>query len=131
MLVIKREQLDVFIASDDNELVTLIVAAVKNANALRTVNYKPELLRSMVTIGIERARALGLTKPEDIAAFVAVMFEVAPNFDQQPEINAILNDANFPPSERFYQLFERAPDAAWLDAEQRYDILVWFKTRSA
>lgn len=131
MLVIRREQLDAFIAANDNELVGLVAAAVKTANALRTSNYGPELLRGMITTGIERARSHGLAKPEDIAAFVAVMFEVAPNFDEQREIKAILDDANFPPSDRFYQLFERASDETWLDAEKRYDDLVWFKTGSA
>lgn len=131
MLVIRREQLDAFIAADDKELVGLVAAALKTANPLRTLNYNPELLRGMISTGIERARSHGLTRPEDIAAFVAVMFEIAPNFDEQRDIKAILNDANFSPADRFYQLFERASDDAWLEAEKRYDELVWFKTKSA
>ena len=129
MLVISREQLDAFIAADDNELEYHIAVALNKVDPLRTLGYRPELLRDkMIKNGVERARSHGLTKPEDVAAFVAVMFEVAPNFDEQPEINAILKDTNFPPPERFYQLFERASDDAWLEAEKYYDYEAWFRT---
>src|SRR5580765_6774804 len=102
MLVISREQLDAFIPSDGDELVRLITVAIKKANPMRTLDHDPELLAGkMIATGIERAKSYGLTKPEDVAAFVAVMFEVAPNFDEQQEINAILNDVTFPRPERF------------------------------
>ena len=131
MLVIRQEQLEALIAANDNELEYLIAVALNDVDPLRTLNYRPELLRDkMIRNGIERARSHGLTKAEDLAAFVAVMFEVAPNFDEQQELNAILNDTTFPLSERFYQLFERASDDAWLEAEKNYDYSAWLTPTS-
>jgi hypothetical protein len=80
----------------------------------------------MATLGIERAKAAGFKKAEDIAIFVALMFEISPTFDEQPMIAAVLADTNFPVSERLSQLPERVPDEAWLEAEARYDSNFWF-----
>ncbi len=80
----------------------------------------------MVKTGVERARSHELNRAEDIAAFVAVMFEVAPNFDEQDEIKNVLAETNFPASARFAQLWERISDETWEKAEKSYKADVWF-----
>ena len=78
MLVIRRSQLEEFIARDDAELVSVVRRAVRAANGSRVKVYTDQQLDAMVKIGIDRARSRGLEFAEDIAAFVAIMFEVAP-----------------------------------------------------
>ncbi len=126
MLIIREQQIQHFIAENEAELIKLIVRIVREANAERTADYEDKTLEEMVKTGIERAKRYELKKAEDIAAFVAVMFEIAPNFDEQEQIKAVFADTNFPPSERFYQLFERVPDIDWEKAEKLYDANIWF-----
>ncbi len=126
MFVIKTAQLQQFIAADDNELAAVIADALKAANGTRVAEYDRERLLQMSVIGIARARSHGLTRAEDIAAFVAVMVEVAPRFDEQSEISGILSDDTFSPQARFYQLFERVTPEAWADAQKKYDDTFWF-----
>ena len=126
MFVIRKEQIQHFIAKDDSELVELIVQAIREANSERVSDYEDKKLEEMVKIGIDRARSYDLERGEDIAAFVALMFEIAPNFDEQEEIKTILADTNYAPSERINQLWKRASDEAWEEAEQSYKADVWF-----
>lgn len=126
MLVIRKEQIQEFIATDDDQLAKVVTEAVRKANADRVVGYEDEELERMVRLGFDRARSHALTAAEDIAAFVAVMFEVAPRFDEQEEIRQVLDDPSFPPSIRFYQIFDRVPEQAWNEAGRRYEDSFWF-----
>lgn len=131
MLIIREEQIQHFIAADDEQLIEVISRAIREASAERVADYDDKKLKKMVRIGIERARSHELTRGQDIAAFVAVMFEIAPKFDEQEAFKQVLNDTNFPPQERFYQLFERVPDEAWKEAEQLYEDTFWFPAEAA
>jgi hypothetical protein len=126
MLIIRDEQIQHFIAADEEQLVEAISEALRIFNEERVAGYDDAKLGEMVKIGIERAKSHQLTRGQDIAAFVAVMFEVAPKFDEQEQIKMVLSDATFPPDERFYQLFERVSEDAWLEAETFYEDTFWF-----
>jgi hypothetical protein len=131
MLIIREEQIQHFIAADDEQLIKVIAAAIRQINEKRIAGYDDEKLAKMIETGIARARSHELVKGEDIAAFVALMFEIAPKFDEQAEIKAVLEDATFPPDERFYQLFERVSHKSWYEAETLYEETFWFPTDSA
>jgi hypothetical protein len=131
MFVIRKEQIQHFIASDEDELITEVAKSVRKANGERVAPYDDAQLQKMVKIGIERARANKLTGAEDLAAFVAIMFEVAPRFDEQKDIRQILDDEKLSPEVRFYKLFDFAQDQAWIEAERRYDDSFWFPDASA
>ena len=126
MLIIREEQIQTFIAADDKQLIERISQIIRDLNGARVKGYGDDKLAGMVKIGIERARTHELTKAQDIAAYVSVMFEVAPKFDEQAEIKLVLEDTNFPPEERFYQLFERVSEEGWLEAETLYENAFWF-----
>ena len=83
----------------------------------------------MLEIGIARAKSHGLTGAEDIAAFIAVMFEIAPRFDEQTEIRQVLTDDRFPPNVRLDQLFMLVPDEVWIEASKKYDDSFWFPAK--
>ncbi len=126
MLIIREEQIQHFIAVDEEQLVKVISRAIREANAERVAGYDDKKLAKMVKTGIKRAKSHDLEKAQTIAAFVAVMFEIAPKFDEQEEIKTVLGDALFPPDERFYQLFERVSDDGWREAETLYEDTFWF-----
>lgn len=113
-------------AADENQLVETIRLIIRDLNENRVAGYDDEKLGKMIEIGVERAKSHELTKAQDIAAFVALMFEVAPEFDEQEEIKAVLNNPSFPPGDRFYQIFEMVSEDGWRQAETLYEKTFWF-----
>jgi hypothetical protein len=126
MLVIREEQIQNFIAEDEPTLVRLIRQIIHELNPERVKDYSDKLVDDMIRIGMGRAKSRELSLAEDIAAFVSVMFEIAPNFDTQKEIDHVFKDENYQPTERFSQLWERVSDEAWKEAEANYDVKIWF-----
>ena len=130
MLTIRAEQIQHFIVKDDSELVKLIAEIIRTANPERVADYADETIRSMVQIGVERARTHNFDRAEDIAAFVGVMFEISPTFDENEEIKTILDNADFLVEERFEQIWEVTPDKTWKELEDKYDAKVWFPDKT-
>lgn len=126
MLVIRDAQIQSLISQNDDDLEGLIIDAITRANPIRVDGIQTERLRTMVRIGIGKARDVGLTKAEDLGVFVALMFEVSPQFDQEPTINGVLGDTIYSPEDRLAQLFARVPDEAWATAVDLYDEKIWF-----
>ena len=126
MLVIRDEQIQSFLYSDEDDFGRLVSRAVRRACPVRTAGYSDEKLLAMSTIGIERARARGLTRIEDVAAFVAIMFEISPRFDEHPAISQVLDDTRFKPSDKMDLIFRVVADKAWEEAEATYDETIWF-----
>lgn len=87
------------------------------------------LVRSMIEVGIARARSHGLRSDEHVFGFVAVMFEVAPNFDQEEGLRAVLNQRGPSAADRWESLFADTPalSLAWEYAAQPqfYDPAAW------
>lgn len=126
MLVIKKSQIEKFIAEDDPQLVRVVREIVREAFHEGVQEYSDEVLDGMVRKGIERARARDFSSAEDIAAFVALMFEISPNFDMQEQIDAFLKDVSVPQNMKIEQLLGRTPNEIWAEAESTYDPEAWF-----
>ena len=126
MLVIREQQIQTFIAESDDRLIELIAQTVREMNPDRVANLDDAQLIELGRFGVERARSHGLRRSETIAAFVALMFEIATSFDEQPQIKNALADANYPPDERFDLLWQRTSDDDWIEAVNLYDAKIWF-----
>ncbi|MDQ6787630.1 MAG: hypothetical protein M3033_12555 [Acidobacteriota bacterium] len=126
MLIIREEQIQHFIARDEPELVKLIAGIIRTGNFERVKDYPDETLEAMTRIGIERAKTYDFERAEDIAAFVAVMFEISPDFDRQEDIKTLLEDKNFAPAQKFEQIWGRVPEEIWTKAEEGYNAATWF-----
>lgn len=126
MLIVREEQFRHFIAKNDLEAVKLIVQIIRDANPERVSIYDDKKLEEIVKTGIKRAESHGLELIEDMATFVAIMFEVAPNFDEQEDIKYVFADTHFTASENLTNLWERTSDEAWEEAEQSYKADIWF-----
>lgn len=71
-----------------------------------------------VQFAVQRAASWGFTSLGDVLKFVALMVEVSPSFDEQPELRQVL-EAHRGDSEAFDALFEERYIDAWeaLDEE--------------
>ncbi len=128
MLVIRQEQIDTLIKGTDEEFVEFLVAHVKEEFPDKTSEREDETLRTMVKGGIKRAESHDLTRAEDITAFISIMFEIAPNFDEQSQIRAVLDDELCPPEDRIERLWSPVvPDEAWEEGENNYNENAWFQ----
>jgi hypothetical protein len=56
---------------------------------------------------------------------VALMFNIAPNFDGYPPIKAILTDQSLPEAERMPMLILNLPAEAWSAAESARQEELW------
>lgn len=126
MLVIRKEQIQHFIAQNDDDLVRLIRQIMRECCPGRVENYSDKLLDGMIRLGVDKAKKYKFAKAETIAAYVTVMFEIAPNFDEEPSIKQVLEDQNYVVDDRFFQLWQRVDEKVWLEAEQKYDARQWF-----
>lgn len=127
MLVIRQEQINTLIMGDDERFVESLIKQAKRENPEIESKYNDETLREMVRGGINRAKSHNLKNADDITGFVSTMFKVAPNFDEQPEIKAILEDEKTPPDERFEKIRSNlVSEEAWKEAKNNYDEKAWF-----
>lgn len=132
MLVIRQEQINQMIMGDEEEFVAFLVRQVKEEHPEIEEERDEEALRAMVRGGIRRAESHRFVNADDIAAFVAVMFEIAPNFDEQKEIRAVLDDHKTPANQRLEKLWSPVvPDEAWDEARDNYDEDAWFPATPA
>lgn len=86
-----------------------------------------ETLFDLVRTGIEKAKGYGLTLESSIAAFVAVMFEVAPNFDSHRLCQVLLRDKELEPDNRIGELLKVLTEKNWEAIHAEYDPQAWNK----
>ena len=83
------------------------------------------VLSRMVQTGITRARRYDFTSESSLAAFVAIMFVAAPNFDAHPLIQVVLQDPDVTPARRLDNLWGRISPQNWRAVESYYDPSAW------
>jgi hypothetical protein len=84
-----------------------------------------ETLEAMIHTGLARARNYGFTSEADLAGFVVVMFETAPNFDDHPLLQRGLRDERVKLEERLNALLQNATAANWQVVQEDYDPQTW------
>lgn len=88
-------------------------------------NRHPELLAGMpeeavldrIVAGVKRAKHYGFTRHRSYAAFIVIMFEIAPNFDDHPRIKAALTNPGIPPDYRIGSFEDATTERDWVEAE--------------
>lgn len=126
MLKIRKEQFDQYLQSNEQQFIQTILDFVRQDNPELIEGLPEHVLSEMVANGIERARSHGFRSDEDLMAFVAVMFEISPNFDEQPQIYQALHNPALPLDQRFDAIFDGVPAEAWQEAELNIDADAWF-----
>ena len=129
MFIIRRGQFDAFLQGDPEQFVDSVLRHIVTAMPEEVRGIPLPLVRAMVEVAIDRARKHGLTSDEQIFGFVSVMFEIAPNFDEEPTLRTILSDTRRKPADRWEALFADTPGlrAAWERAAHPdfYDHEAW------
>lgn len=126
MFKLRDSHFEAFQPLTDKLLVGRIVLHLHEHHSEVIGRLPDDLLREMVAGGIARARRHGLTWESSLTLFVALMFEIAPNFDEHPVIRSILEEPTLPPDERLDLLPDRISDEEWEEARQSYDRNAWF-----
>lgn len=119
-LRISREQFDSFLLLDEEEFVDFIIQHLRDESPELVDSLPDDLLQSMVIGGLARARGHGLRRPEDLTAFVSIMFEIAPGFDEHPSIRNVLRNPHIPADQRMNALFKKVPPKAWDEADSNH-----------
>ena len=131
MFKISPQQYATWLQRQPAEFVREILDHVTHTMPEEVRGIPPHLVAAMIETGIERARGHGLSTDEDIVAFVGVMFEIAPNFDDEPTLRAVLAEKTLTPAQRWQALFAGTPSlaTAWerAAAPQFYDAAAWIK----
>jgi hypothetical protein len=135
MLKIRPEQFAVFQPVAERAFVRRLVEHLRDHHPEVVVRFASEVwlvkqlgdakIYALVGNAIARARALGLDWESSITAFVALMFVVAPNFDEHPLIQRVLKDERVPANSRLEQLWERTTEENWEAARKNYDVNAW------
>jgi len=126
MFKIRQEQIEAMLMHNEEKFIDFVVKHVKQECPDDVRDIDPVSLREMVTNGLARARSYDLKKPQYLTAFVAIMFDISPNFDEQPNIQQALRDQSVPIEQRFNAMIERVPDKAWEEAEKNKNYDAWF-----
>lgn len=124
-MLIRQEQMDAFLPQTDEEIIEFIIDHLQEESPESIDRIPPDSLREMVGNGVRRARTHNLSSLGNLTAFVSLMFEIAPNFDEQPDIKQRLEDERVPIEENFDRLFEPELDDAWQEAADNYDSEAW------
>ena len=130
MLVIRQEQFEAIIKGTEEDFVNYLIGYVQSNHSEAIKGRDDKTLREMIRGGIKRAESHQITKVADTQKFVGKMFEVAPNFDEQPEIKAVLDDQTIAPDKRIEKL--QSPfitDEVWAEAKNNCSEKAWLPKR--
>jgi hypothetical protein len=134
MLKFRAEQMRVIERALEERFVNRLVGHLRDHHADTEVKLPGQTtrlgdlpepkLRELVCRGIARARTYGLTWESTITAFVAIMFEVAPNFDRMPIARLALR-AKIESNLRIDCLLAALSSDDWARAARNYAPQAW------
>lgn len=101
----------------DSELLEHVVGHLCEEQAEAVAGLTDKEIERRARLGIGRARGAGFTQPEEITAFVTLMFVVAPDFDAHPKIAKALGNLTGP--KRLQNLFQQTSEEDWAEAAEQ------------
>lgn len=125
LLNLRDQQLRLCGEAIDRDLVKVIYWHLRNHHAQSVLFLERPLLEERVHFAIQRARAYGLGTVSDLAGFTALMFELAPNFDDHPSFREVLEDPGVPAEQKMRRLSQTITDREWKEATRLYDKSFW------
>ena len=92
----------------------------------KVADLPEETLQKMVIGGIAKARSYGMTWQSTLISFVVIMFVSAPNFDEDEQIQEILEDnINFYPNLVIDALWDTIKEEIWKKIINSYNTKSW------
>ncbi len=124
-LIIHPKQMKVFEAHAADHFVHSLMRTARKDFAEQVDKLGDAELESLVRHAIERARSHGFTWESSLAGFLALMFHIAPNFDEHPAFRRVLDDKSMQEDERLEAVFSAVSPQEWEEAEEAYDDDAW------
>lgn len=125
LIHLRDSQLKLCSEAIDRDLVKVIYWHLRNHHAKSVQFVDKAILETRVGFAIEKARRYGLGTISDLAGFAALMFELAPNFDEHPAFRRVLEDPQLPPDAKMRKLSHTISDREWNEAMRLYDRTYW------
>lgn len=125
LLTLREAQLSACADAIDRDLVKIIYWHLRNYHARSVQHLSKTLLERRIFFAIMRARQHQLSSVSDLAGFAALMFELAPNFDEHPSFRRILSDPVLPPEAKMKRLSQVITEREWDEAKHMYDRGFW------
>ncbi len=127
LVQLRESQLKLCAEAIDRDLVKVIYWHMRNHHSRPVQFIDRDALEARVQVAIQRARRYGLGTISDLAGYAALMFELAPNFDQHPSFRRVLEDQTVPNETKMRRLSQVISDAEWNEAAASYDREYWAK----
>lgn len=125
LLKIRQEQLDAFKTVAEDAFVAETVSYLKEQRPELIEGLSDDVLTRRVRNGFARARSYGLKLEWTLTAFIATMFSVSPNFDEQKSIHRVLTDNRYAPDDRMDLMLEVTSERDWDEAEEASNTKAW------
>jgi hypothetical protein len=129
MMNIRPNQFEAFLQANPESFINQILQFVTETMPDEIRGIPEYLVKDQIRVAIARAKKYGLISDQQVMGFVSVMFEIAPNFDEEPILNKTLTNSRLNPAERWEALFADTPElnAAWERAAHPkfYDANAW------
>lgn len=127
LVQLRESQLKLCAEAIDRDLVKVIYWHMRNHHSRPVQFLDRPGLEARLQIAIHQARRYGLGTISDLASFAALMFELAPNFDQHPSFKRILEDQSIMVEVKMKKLSSAMSDVEWNEAAASYDRNYWAK----
>jgi hypothetical protein len=122
---ILRRQVGSLLQVSEDRWVSFVASSLKSSYPMSPIFDLDEGAQlATIADACDRARANSLETDAQVLAFVHLMHEFAPDFDQHPYLRAILDAPAEPIAARWERLFERKDDAldrAYREIEQDHE----------
>lgn len=109
----------------ERDLIKVISWHLRNHHARSVQFLSKETLEERVSYAIAKGRQYSLLTVADLAGFAALMFELAPNFDEHPSFRSVLMDPSIPGEVKMRRLSQVIGDQEWREAVMMYDRSYW------
>ncbi len=125
LISLRQSQLDQCFSRIEIDLVKIIAWHLRNEHSYLVQHISKEILEQRVLYGIRKGRKYRLDTVADLAGFVGLLFEIAPNFDQHPSIQSLLTNFEIPPEKKLDILVDQISEEEWEEASHLYDDKFW------
>lgn len=106
-------------------MVEIVTAYLRDDSPHLVERYHPVRLGTMVFSALNRAKRYGINDESSLCAWAKIMFDVSPNFDDQPAIHEALRNASIAPVDRLQYAIDQTTEQDWEAAGDLYDPAAW------
>ncbi len=129
LLDLQRAQLDECFLAIERDLIKVIYWHLRGHHSKAVQHLTRAQLEQRVETTVVRGRRYGFQTISDLAGFSALMFELAPNFDEHPSFQRILKDPELLPELKLRRLSQQISEKDWREALGQYDKLFWLNQK--